>query len=229
MRRLLILAILGLAGVLGTTGKASAFWPYGGPYYTSAAFPLANPPGYYTNLYYYGWMYPWYAGYNYSHGHYNGWWQNGGHASYGICGSNPASCPIPGYVGGPQYSGPPFAPNCASNSSHAGGPNGMWLQGGAGAGTGVPTTGTTPASTPGCASCGTVSINLPTDAKLAFNGTPAAGTGSVRTFQTPPLTPGQDYSYTLSAEVVVDGKLQLVSEKVIVRAGEETKVTLAAK
>ena len=31
------------------------------------------------------------------------------------------------------------------------------------------------------------------------------------------------------AEVIVDGKVRTVSEKVIVRAGEETKVTLAAK
>jgi len=223
MRRLLILSALGVAGVFGTSSTASAFWPNGGPYYTSAAFPLANPPGYYTNLYTYGWMYPWYSGYNYSSSPYAGWWQNGGYATYRVCGSNPAACPIPGYIGGPHYSGPPFVPGCRNESSHAGGPNGIWLNSGAPAFPAVAVPVPVPAPN------GKVMITLPADAKLSFNGTVAAGTGSVRTFQTPPLEPGKDYTYTLSAEVMVDGKIQTVSEKVIVRAGEETKVTLAAK
>src|SRR5262249_20085589 len=110
MRRWLILSVLGLAGVLGTSSRASAWWVFGGPYYTSAAFPCVNPPGYYTNLYYYGWMYPWYAYYNYSHGPYNGWWLNGGDATYPPCGHNQPARPIPRYVGGPQDGGPPLFP-----------------------------------------------------------------------------------------------------------------------
>ncbi|HJZ55019.1 MAG TPA: TIGR03000 domain-containing protein [Gemmataceae bacterium] len=201
MRRWLILSVLGLAGVLGTSSRASAWWVFGGPYYTSAAFPCVNPPGYYTNLYYYGWMYPWYAYYNYSHGPYNGWWLNGGYATYASCGHNQPACPIPGYVGGPQYGGPPFYPHCSSGSH-------------------------TPNLYP---TAGTVSITMPADAKLLFNGTPAEGSGGQRTFQTPPLQPGQDYAYDLTAQVVVDGQVRQVTERVIVRAGEETKVTLAAK
>ncbi|MBY0513611.1 MAG: TIGR03000 domain-containing protein [Gemmataceae bacterium] len=213
MRRWLILAALGLAGVLGGAGRADA---WGGPYYTQAAFPCVNPPGYYTNLYAYPWMYPWYAHYNYSHGHYQNWWVNGGFATYAGCG--PHGCPpgtagymypIPGYTGGPVYGGPPYVPGSSAPSSHAGGPNGVWLQGGPGV--------------------GTVTVNLPADAKLQFNGTPAEGSGMVRTFQTPPLEPGQDYAYTLTAEVVVNGEVRQVSEKVVVRAGGQTTVTLAAK
>jgi uncharacterized protein (TIGR03000 family) len=213
MRRWLILSILVLAGVFGTTNRASAWW---GPYYTSAAFPCVNPPGYYTNLYYYGWMYPWYAYYNYSHGHYNGWWLNGGYATYGSCGPcGPYGCghgygayPIPGYVGANQYSAPPYVPGSSQGSSHAGGPNGIWQKG--------------PAP-------GSVSVTLPADAKLKFNGAPATGTGTTRTYQTPPLEPGQDYTYDLTAEVVIDGRVRQVTERVTVRAGEETKVVLAAK
>jgi uncharacterized protein (TIGR03000 family) len=207
MRRWLILAVLGLAGVLGSSGRASAWW---GPYYTQAAFPCVNPPGYYMNLYHYPWMYPWYAHYNYSHGHYQNWWLNGGYATYANCGPRPGvpPYPIPGYVGGPQYGAPPYVPGSSPPSSHAGGPNGVWLN--------------APAA-------GRVTVTLPADARLQFNGAPAAGGGAVRTFQTPPLEPGQDYSYTLTAEVVIDGRVRQVSEKVVVRAGEESKVTLAAK
>lgn len=224
MRRLLILSALGVAGVFGTSGTASAFWPNGGPYYTSAAFPLVNPPGYYTNLYSYGWMYPWFSGYNYSSSPYYGWWQNGGYATYRVCNPNPLACPIPGYVGGPQFGGPPFVPGCRNESSHAGGPNGIWLNYGGG-----PVAPGYIGASISAAPVGRVAITLPADAKLTFNGTPATGTGSVRTFNTPPLTPGQDYTYTLTAEVIVNGKPQTVSEKVTVRAGEETKVNLTGK
>ena len=87
--------VLVLAGVLGTTNRASAWWVFGGPYYTSAAFPCANPPGYYTNLYYYGWMYPWYAYYNYSHGPYANWWWWGGYMTYA---NSPVPRPVPATV-----------------------------------------------------------------------------------------------------------------------------------
>ena len=62
-----------------------------------------------------------------------------------------------------------------------------------------------------------------------FNGTAAEGSGALRTFRTPPLQPGREYAYDLTAEVVVDGRVRQVTERVVIRAGEETKVTLAAK
>lgn len=213
MRRLLVVPVVALAVMLGSTGRASAFWALGGPYYTTAAFPSVNPPGYYTNLYYYGWMYPWWSHYNYSHGPYAGWYQNGGVATYGgECGPNGCQVNYPGYIGGPQYGAPPYVPGSSPGSSHAGGPNGIWSQGGGGA-----------------PLAGTVSVNLPADAKLLFNGTTAEGSGTQRTFTTPPLQPGQAYAYNLTAEVVIDGRVRQVTERVVVRAGEETKVTLAAK
>ena len=73
---------------------------------------------------------------------------------------------------------------------------------------------------------GTVAITLPADAKLLFNGHAAVGTGETRTFRTPPLTAGQSYTYELTAEVMRDGKVQTATEKVVVRGGEKTSVTL---
>jgi uncharacterized protein (TIGR03000 family) len=73
---------------------------------------------------------------------------------------------------------------------------------------------------------GKVQINLPEDARLLFNGTAAAGTGATRSFTTPPLAPGQSYAYDLTAEVTRDGRVQTITERVVVRAGEKTRVTL---
>ncbi|MBA4189204.1 MAG: hypothetical protein C0467_14495 [Planctomycetaceae bacterium] len=72
----------------------------------------------------------------------------------------------------------------------------------------------------------TMTINLPADAKLLFNGTVANGTGGVRTFKTPALQSGVDYAYELTAEVMRGGKAERVTERVIVRAGETKSVTL---
>ena len=74
---------------------------------------------------------------------------------------------------------------------------------------------------------GKVTITLPADAKLLFNGVAAAGEGEVRTFSTPDmLEPGRDYEYVLTAEVVRDGRTIAATERVIVRAGSVTPVTL---
>ena len=73
---------------------------------------------------------------------------------------------------------------------------------------------------------GEMTIHLPADAKLLFNGTAAIGAGATRRFATPTLEPGREYAYDLSAEVVRDGRVQTVTERVIVRAGEKTRVTL---
>lgn len=76
------------------------------------------------------------------------------------------------------------------------------------------------------AAAGSVCVTLPADAKLLFNGTAAGGAGGTRTFSTPPLSPGREYAYELTAEVVRDGQVRTVTERVTVRAGAETKVTL---
>jgi uncharacterized protein (TIGR03000 family) len=73
---------------------------------------------------------------------------------------------------------------------------------------------------------GKVTIELPADAKLLFNGMPATGAGATRTFATPPLEAGQDYGYDLTAEVVRNGRVVTVTERVVVRAGETARVSL---
>lgn len=76
----------------------------------------------------------------------------------------------------------------------------------------------------------TVTASLPADAELLFNGTPAKDvTGTTRSFQTGPLTPGQAYEFTLTARVMRNGQTSTVTEKVVVKAGEETKVSLQPK
>lgn len=83
MRKWLVLSILAVAGMFASTNRASAYGLIVRPYYTSAAFPCLNPPGYFTNSYYFPWHYPWFAYYNYSHGPYANWWWWGGYATYG--------------------------------------------------------------------------------------------------------------------------------------------------
>ena len=50
---------------------------------------------------------------------------------------------------------------------------------------------------------------------------------SRRVFVSPELPPGKPFHYTLKAEVLRDGKPVAVAERVTVRAGEETRVTLS--
>lgn len=200
MRRVLILGILGLAGVAASAGPAAALG-YGRParpHTTLAAFPAVNPPGWYANRYYYQWSIPWYAYYGYQDGPYANWMAGGGYAYYGGLGHNQPNPPYPGYVGGPHY-GP----------RHGGG-NGDGTGGGA-------------AATSGEA---TVVVNLPEKARLAFDGSPAAATGATRTFKTPVLEAGREYEYTLTAEVLEDGKVRTAKKRVVLRAGEKVEVTL---
>jgi uncharacterized protein (TIGR03000 family) len=72
----------------------------------------------------------------------------------------------------------------------------------------------------------TLIVSLPADAKLMIDDTATTSTSSERTFVSPTLNPGIDYNYTLKAEVMRDGKKVQVEEKVTVRAGQETRVTM---
>jgi uncharacterized protein (TIGR03000 family) len=193
MRKLLLVAVLALGGVIASSGRADA-WHYGhfGPYPATAAFPCANPPGWYTNTYSYAWYYPWFAYYNYSHGPYANWMSGGGFAWYSTCG---AGHPILG-TGPHIQAAPPHPPKADEATEKKSDP-------------------------------AKLTIELPADARLLFNGVAATGTGSTRAFATGPLQAGQDYGYELTAEVVRDGRVLTVTERVIVRAGESARVTLA--
>jgi uncharacterized protein (TIGR03000 family) len=72
----------------------------------------------------------------------------------------------------------------------------------------------------------TLIVSLPADAKLVIDDTLTSSTSAERTFVTPALTPGADYKYTLKADVTRNGQTVHVEEKVTVRAGEETRVSL---
>lgn len=196
MRKFWMVAVATLGGLIGASGRAEAWqWGHHGPWASSAAFPTANPPGWYTNTYSFAWYYPWFAYYNYSHGPYANWMSGGGFAWYSTVGS-----------GHPMYGGrdmPGTAPAAEPAKKDADKQD--------------PKKGNEPAK---------VLIQLPDDARLYFNGTPATGAGALRSFATPPLTPGQSYAYDLTAEVTRDGRVQTVTERVVVRAGEKTSVTL---
>jgi uncharacterized protein (TIGR03000 family) len=69
-------------------------------------------------------------------------------------------------------------------------------------------------------------VTLPADAKLTIDGKATKSTSDIRSFITPPLEPGWDYEYQLGAEIVRDGETRRLSQKVYVRAGQQTRVSL---
>jgi uncharacterized protein (TIGR03000 family) len=69
-------------------------------------------------------------------------------------------------------------------------------------------------------------VNLPANAKLTINGAATTSTSSVRMFSSPVLQPGQEYTYTLRAEV--PGETRVLTQDIVVRAGQETRVTMTA-
>lgn len=199
MRRLLLVAALAAGGVAWSAGDAAA-QQYHRPKTSSVTWPSASPPGWYTSTYKHAWYYPWYAYYDFSYGPYANWAAGGGYATYADHG--PA-----GYYYYPLAGG--VAPSGASSTGNA---------------EGTKRSDSGKAEAPAGAE---VSVTLPADAKLLFNGTVAPGGGAVRTFRTPALQPGTTYRYELTAEVIRDGRAERVTEAVAVRAGEAVKVTLA--
>jgi len=201
MRKFGMVVAATLGAFIGASGRADAWqWGHHGPWATSAAFPCINPPGWYTNTYHFAWYYPWFAYYNYSHGPYANWMAGGGFARYASCDGR---CGAIGLDGQPVL--PPSALPAAPKDEKTEPKN------------------DSKKNEPGMAQ---LLINLPDDARLYFNGTIATGHGALRTFATPPLLPGQSYAYDLTAEVVRNGRLQTVTERVVIRAGETTRVTL---
>jgi uncharacterized protein (TIGR03000 family) len=72
----------------------------------------------------------------------------------------------------------------------------------------------------------TIVVNLPADAKLTFDDQPTVSTSARRVFVTPALENGKDCYYTLKGEVIRNGQVRFFTQKVIVRAGQETQVKL---
>jgi len=69
-------------------------------------------------------------------------------------------------------------------------------------------------------------VRLPADAKLYVDDVVCPLTSDVRSFPTPPLPPGQQFQYTLRAEVVRDGQKRVITERVLVSAGQTVEVNL---
>jgi uncharacterized protein (TIGR03000 family) len=72
----------------------------------------------------------------------------------------------------------------------------------------------------------TILVSLPADAQLTVDDTATTSTSASRVFVSPPLQRGKDYQYTLTAAIVRDGQKLAATERVTVRAGQETRVSL---
>lgn len=72
----------------------------------------------------------------------------------------------------------------------------------------------------------TIEVTLPASAKLTIDNNPTRSTSAVRTFVTPALEAGQDYYYSLQAEMVVDGETKTTTQRIMVRAGETSRVAM---
>jgi uncharacterized protein (TIGR03000 family) len=69
-------------------------------------------------------------------------------------------------------------------------------------------------------------VSLPADAKLLVDDALTTSTSSLRRLTSPELAPGKEYHYTLKAQIVRDGQTLTAVERITVRAGEETEVSL---
>ncbi len=75
----------------------------------------------------------------------------------------------------------------------------------------------------------TIIVTLPADARLTIDDEATASSTERRVFVSPELAPGREFSYTLKAEWVRDGKTIVISKRITVSAGNESKVTLEAE
>ena len=71
---------------------------------------------------------------------------------------------------------------------------------------------------------GQVIVRLPADAKLFVDDQPIHLTSTTRTVVTPDLQAGQDYYYDVKAEVVRDGNVVADRKRVVLRAGQVSRV-----
>jgi uncharacterized protein (TIGR03000 family) len=71
----------------------------------------------------------------------------------------------------------------------------------------------------------TIVVNLPADAKLTVGGKTTSSTSAQRRFITPPLESQGDSYYVFRAEIVRDGQAMAAERQVVVRPGQETRVT----
>jgi uncharacterized protein (TIGR03000 family) len=73
-----------------------------------------------------------------------------------------------------------------------------------------------------------VTVTVPANAKVWFDGTPTSSTGTVRQYTTPPLTPGRQYTYWARARWNENGREMNQLQPVEVTAGIQVNVTFPA-
>lgn len=72
----------------------------------------------------------------------------------------------------------------------------------------------------------TIFVSLPADAQLTIDDAATTSTSANRVFATPSLENGREYYYTLKAQVTREGKVLTATQRVAVRSGEATRITL---
>jgi uncharacterized protein (TIGR03000 family) len=72
----------------------------------------------------------------------------------------------------------------------------------------------------------TIVVELPADATLKVDGAATTSTSSLRVLVSPELAVGKDFHYTLTASAVREGKSVQVEKTILVRAGEESRISL---
>src|SRR5262249_6232093 len=74
----------------------------------------------------------------------------------------------------------------------------------------------------------TVTVTVPPNAEVWFNGTYMTQTGAVRQFTSPPLTPGRNYTYRVTARGRANGQQVVQSRDLAVTAGGYATITFPA-
>jgi uncharacterized protein (TIGR03000 family) len=70
----------------------------------------------------------------------------------------------------------------------------------------------------------TITVALPSDARLYVDGDPIDLSSGARSFRTPDLQPDREYFYTFKAEVVRNGQTVTESKRITFRAGETPRI-----
>ena len=69
-----------------------------------------------------------------------------------------------------------------------------------------------------------VTVNVPADADVFFDGVPTTQTGTQRVFATPELPVGKEFSYDIEAQWTANGQPVDQTRKVLVKAGAKVQV-----
>jgi uncharacterized protein (TIGR03000 family) len=69
-----------------------------------------------------------------------------------------------------------------------------------------------------------ISVSVPADAEIWFDGSKTMQTGTIRRFVSPSIVPGYDYAYDVTAKWKENGREVTQSRRVVVHAGERVSI-----